>query len=213
VELIAVIAIVVIIAGLTVPAVSRILRGSQLTQASGMIVGQLSLARQHAMTRNRPVEVRFYRFADPEMPGETSGVPSSGKFRALQLFEVLENGVALPLSKIEVLPQSVIFAYAGQGLGVSSLIDLGSAGTPKRPGSDDKAAPALPRGVGHNYEYVAFRFLQDGSTNLRLTDTWYLTLVGLTDRLKSPAEPPPNYFTVQINPVSGSTRTFRPNAG
>lgn len=213
IELIAVISIIALIATFTIPAVGRIMRGSQLTQASGMIVGQINLARQMAMSRNRAVEIRFYRFGDAETPGENVKVPSTGKFRALQLFEILDNGVALPLSRVEMLPQNVVFAQSDAGLGVSSLIDSATAGAPKIPGTTDKAAPLLPRGVEHNYEYVAFRFLQDGSTNLRPTDTWYLTLIGLTDKLKSPSQPPPNYFTVQIDPVSGSTRTFRPTAG
>ncbi len=214
IELIVVISIIVLIAGFTVPAATTILRGSQLTQASGTLVGQISLARQQALTKNRAVEVRFYRFGNPETPGEDVGNPSTGKFRALQLFEVLENGVSVPLDKPQMLPANVIFAYSEeQSAGLSSLIDKGSAGTPKKPGTDDRAAPHLPRGIGHKYEYVSFRFLQDGSTDLTPTDTWYVTLIGLTDQLQSAAEPPPNFFTVQVDPVSGSTRTFRPTAG
>lgn len=214
IELIVVISIIVIIAAFTVPAATTILRGSALTQASSMIVGQISLARQQALTKNRAVEVRFYRFGDPESPGEDVSDPATGKFRAMQLFEVLENGTAIPLDKMQALPNTVVFAYSDSGdLGLSSIIDKAKAGDPKKPGADDKAAPRLPRGVDFKYEYVAFRFLQDGSTNLVPTDTWYLTLIGITDQLKSPNEPPPNFFTVQVDPVSGSTRTFRPTAG
>lgn len=213
IELIAVIAIIILIAGFTVPAATTILRGSALSQASNAIVGQMSLARQQALTRNRPVEVRFYRFADPETPGEDVDNPSTGKFRGLQLFEVLDNGVSVPLDKPQMLPNSVIFAYAeGGSVGLSSLIDKSSSREP-RPASEDTAAPRLPRGVEKKYEFVSFRFLQDGSTDLTPTETWYVTLIGLTDRLKAPDQPPPNFFTVQVDPVSGSARTFRPTAG
>jgi uncharacterized protein (TIGR02596 family) len=213
IELIVVIAIIVLIAGFTVPAATTILRGSALSQASNTIVGQISLARQQALTKNRAVEVRFYRFADPETPGEDVSNPSSGKFRALQLFEVLENGVAVPLDKPQMLPNNVVFAYAEEEGGLSSIIDKAKAGTPKRPGTDDRAAPRLPRGIDYKYEFVSFRFLQDGSTDLTPTDTWYVTLIGLTDKLPAPNRPPANFFTVQVDPVSGSTRTFRPTAG
>lgn len=214
IELIVVISIIILIAGFTVPAATSILRGSQLTQASGTLVGQISLARQHALTKNRAVEVRFYRFADPETPGEDVSNPATGKFRALQLFEVLDNGVAVPLDKPQILPNNVVFAYTDdKSVGLSSIIDFAKVGTPKKPGKDDKAAPRLPRGIDYKYEYASFRFLQDGSTDMTPTETWYVTLIGLNDRLKSPSEPPPNFFTVQVDPVSGSTRTFRPTAG
>lgn len=213
IELIVVISIIVVIASFTVPAATSILRGSQLTQASGQIIGQISLARQQALTKNRAVEVRFYRFADPESPGEDVANPSTGKFRGMQLFEVLENGAAIPLDKLQMLPQNVIFAQTSEGdVGLSSILDQAKAGTPKSAKSDS-AAPKLPRGVDYNYEFVSFRFLQDGSTNLTPTDTWYVTLIGLTDRLESPSKPPANFFTVQVDPVSGSTRVFRPTAG
>ena len=212
IELIAVIAIIILIAGFTVPAATSIFRGSALSQASNAIVGQINLARQNALTKNRPIEVRFYRFADPETPGEDVGNPSSGKFRGLQIFEVLDNGVAVPLDKPQMLPNTVIFAYAEDTVGLSSIIDKPSAGAPKRPGIDDRAAPRLPRGIENKYEFVSFRFLQDGSTDLTPTEAWYVTLIGLTDKLKEANEPPPNFFTVQVDPVSGSTRTFRPTA-
>jgi uncharacterized protein (TIGR02596 family) len=214
IELIVVISIIVLIAGFAVPAASTIIRGSALSQASNAIIGQISLARQQALTKNRAVEVRFYRFADPETPGEDVANPSTGKFRAVQLFEVLENGVAVPLDKAQMLPNTVIFAYTeDKSVGLSSIIDQAKAGTPKKPGTNDRAAQRLPRGIDYNYEFVSFRFLQDGSTDLSPTDSWYVTLIGLNDRLKTPSEPPPNFFTVQVDPVSGSTRSFRPTSG
>lgn len=214
IELIVVIGIIVLIAGFTVPAATTILRGTQITQASGTLVGQLNLARQQALTKNRAIEVRIYRFGDPETPGEDVNIPATGKFRAMQLFEVLENGVSVPLDKAQMLPNTVIFAHSeDEGVGLSSIIDSATGGKPKRPGKQDRAAPRLPRGIDYKYEYISFRFLQNGSTDLVPTDTWYLTLIGLNDRLKAHDEPPPNFFTVQVDPVSGSTRSFRPTAG
>ncbi|HYR57249.1 MAG TPA: Verru_Chthon cassette protein D [Chthoniobacteraceae bacterium] len=211
IELIIVISVIVIIAAFTMPAMNTILRGSNMTQASGLIVGQLSIARQQALSRNRPVEVRFYRFADPETPGETVADPSTGQFRAMQLFEVQQSGVALPIDKMQRLPGGVIFAYA-PGTGLSSLIDKGTAGAPTQ-ASADQTAPRLPRGVDMNYEYVSFRFQQDGSTNKNPTGKWFITLISINDKLAASDKPPPNFFTVQIDPVSGVTKTYRPTAG
>jgi uncharacterized protein (TIGR02596 family) len=213
VELVIVIAVIVIIAAFSMPAVNTILKGSQLSQASGMLVGQLSLARQQALSRNRTVEVRFYRYGDPEVPGEDATAPSTGRFRALQLFEVQPSGVAVPIDKIQTLPGGVIFAYSESGEGLSSILDVATASTPKKPGTDDKAAPRLPRGVDYKYEYVSLRFLQDGSTDKLPTGKWFLTLLGINDRLDAPNKPPSNFFTVQIDPVSGVSRSYRPTAG
>jgi uncharacterized protein (TIGR02596 family) len=212
IELVIVIAVIVIIAAFTMPAMNTILRGSQLTQGSGLLVGQLSLARQQALSRNRQVEVRFYRYADPEIPGEDVTNPKTGKFRAIQLFQVLPSGVSVPIDKVQTLPGGVIFSYS-ESEGLSSLLDLPTGLAPKKPGVTDKAAPPLPRGVGMNYEYISFKFLPDGSTDKHPTGKWFVTIIGLNDRLNKPTEPPPNFFTVQIDPVSGVTKTYRPTAG
>lgn len=208
IELIVVIAIIGIIAAFTVPAASTILRGSKLTQASQTVTDQISLARQLALTKNRAIEVRFYRFGDPEMPGEDLTKSSTGQFRAMQLFEVFESGVSAPLDKPQMLPVSVVISNSG----LTSLIADVSQKPTKKPTTID---PELPRGVQRNYEYVAFRFLQDGSTNLKPTVKWFLTLHNITDQVSAAASnpaPPPNFFTLQIDPVSGSTKSYRPTA-
>jgi hypothetical protein len=99
----------------------------------------------------------------------------------------------------------------------------------ERPREKPKASdPALPdTQAQRNYEYVALRFLPDGSTDLPPTgvdkpgadDSWYLTIhgsqipntggksAGMTETL------PDNFFTLQIDPITGSTRSYRPTAG
>jgi hypothetical protein len=94
---------------------------------------------------------------------------------------------------------------------LSSLVDATSeTGTqaPKQPTAQD---PELPRGVKKNYQYCSFRFLPDGSTNLLPTKSWYITVHLLTDKVNSEL-PPPNFFTLQIDPVSGTTKSYRPAA-
>lgn len=201
IELIAVISIIVIIAAFAVPAANTILRGSQLTQAAQLISGQLSLARQQALTRNHSIEVRVFRFGDSEQPGEQSQSPETGKYRAIQMFEVLDNGVPIPLSKMERLPVSIVFND-------DQLSTLIKEKTPQEPSQTD---PELPRGVSKNYEYVSFRFRPDGSTDLSPIKQWYITLHSITDQVEG-SQPPPNFFTVQIDPVSGSTRNYRPGS-
>src|SRR5437867_3284281 len=86
-ELLVVIAIIAIIGAFAVPATGQLLNGSSMTQAANALTDQTAAARQQALTRNRSVEVRFYSFADPEVPADTA------HFRALQYFEIAEGGV------------------------------------------------------------------------------------------------------------------------
>ncbi len=214
IELIIVISVIAIIATFTIPALNTILKGSYLSQGASTVVGQLNLARQQAISRNRQIEVRFYRFADPESPGEKVEEPASGFFRALQVFEMRGN-VAVPIDKIQRLPGAVVLSYTETDTGnsgLSSLLDgktwIKKAGTGTYGGAD----PRLPR-VDLSYEYVALRFLPDGSTDRKPTDKWYVTVVEANAKREPGGKPPANFFTVQIDPVSGTIRNFRPTAG
>ena len=83
VELLVVISVIAIIAGFAVPAVTTMIRGSALAQGSQNIADQIVLARQLALSRNRSVEVRFYKFGDSETPGENPKDPDTGARKAL----------------------------------------------------------------------------------------------------------------------------------
>lgn len=208
VELLVVITIIAIIAGFAVPAVTGIMRGSALTQASQLLTDQLSMGRQLALSKNRAVEVRIYKYADPEVPGEIVATESTWKFRAFQLFEVMESGVAVPVDKVQRFPDGVVM---NSGASFSSLI-AGTGQTLRAAANKDLK---LPRGVEDKYKYVSFRFRQDGSTDLLATQAggWFVTINNMNDKPAGPTVPPANFFTLQIDPVSGSTKAFRPTAG
>ena len=224
VELLVVISIIAIIAGFAVPAVTTMIRGSQLTQGSQMIADQIALARQTALSRNRSVDVRFYKFGDPETPGEDPTNPATGSFRAMQVFEVLDNGATLPAAPIQRLPVNVIMNEGA----LSTVLNKGERIRVTTPTSSDPEMPDTV--VGKHYHYTVLRFLPDGSTDLTpatkgggagsvANDSWYITLHG-THASKDPAVPdgliskvPDNYFTLQIDPITGSSRAYRPNVG
>jgi uncharacterized protein (TIGR02596 family) len=239
VELLIVVLIIGIVAGFAVPAVQGMLKGSQLSQASGQLVDTLALARQTALSKGKIVEVRIYRFADSESPGEDPLKPETGHFRGLQMFEISDSGVLVPNEKIVRLPDSIIMnpGIPGDGM-LSTILGDDRAATVSNPPSmivkavDVKKVnsnPELPRGVGLNYDYVAFRFLPDGSTNLPPLGAndedsstkrpsngglWYLTIHSIAEwpKLKKDGnlKPPANYFTLMVDPLTGTSKTFRP---
>ncbi|MEI6071369.1 MAG: Verru_Chthon cassette protein D [Verrucomicrobiae bacterium] len=195
-ELLVVIAIIALLTGLLAPAVSSTTRGSQLIRGGDKALAVLSLARQTALTKNQPVEVRFYQYGDPEVPGESASSPASGKFRAIQAFKIDDNGDAKPIGKIETLPTSIIM---DSGATLSTLLGTTTNLSP---------APAIPR-VGTSYNCCAFRFLADGSANLPKTDTWFVTFHNILDSDKL-GTPPANFITIQIDPANGSMKTWQP---
>ena len=222
VELLVVMAVIAIVIGFAVPAANNLLRGSQLTQGSQTLGDQLAFARQMALSRNRSVEVRFYRYGDLETPGEDVANRATWKFRAFQLFEIAENGAALPLNKMVRLPKMVI---VDDDL-YSTLLRTSLRGAYKN-AANDLTAPEIPVSfngisVGRSYEYTSFRYLQDGTTDLppstkavagtgtptATEDSWYLTLIGLNDGGRNINTV--NFYSVQIDPVSGVTKAYRP---
>jgi len=207
VELLMVIAIMALIVGLCNPSTSALQKSLQLTQATQMVGSQLELARQMATTRNHPVEVRFYQFGDPQTPGEQASNPASGKYRALQSFEVLESGTPKALGKVLYLPASVII---DSGVALSSLIGSAQPSPFVPTTSEGTANGSIPH-AQNAYNLVSFRFQPDGSTNLPKTSEqqWFLTLHYKFDG-NGLSSPPKNFSTLQINASNGHIKSFRP---
>lgn len=201
-ELLVVIGIIGILSALVIPASSPVLRSMQLTQAGQSLSDQLALARQSAISKNRSMQVRFYRFGDSTFPGESEGDPSSGKFRAFQIFEIREDGTPKPMGKMVRLPASVII---DRGSALSSILNQS-----QRPvaSADDVPLPGIKQ-----YDFAYFSFLPGGGTDLvepGLADNpWFLTLHESVagDNL---AQPSANFFTIQINAYNGKLRVYRP---
>ncbi len=197
-----VLAVIAVLAALTAPAISSVLRGTQLTNGSQMLSDQINLARQTALSSNHNVEVRFYQFADSNVSGEQASSPATGKYRAMQAFEMLDSGAALPLGKAQRMPASIIIDSGAQ---LSTLLS----------NSQQKAWTAfdpqvsLPA-IGTSYNCRAFQFLPDGSTNLSPPAShWFLTLHSMNngDALTSA---PANFFSILVDASNGHIQAFRP---
>jgi uncharacterized protein (TIGR02596 family) len=232
IELLVVMLIIGIVAAFLVPATGTILRGSQLTQGSQILVDQFSLARQYALAKNHPVQVRLIRYADPEVPGEVvNGVVSAagGAFRAIQIVDAIDGVDSKgnptvyyqPVDKPQLLPQAIIMDQ-DTTTKLSTLIldrkeltsDTTASGlTPIHIATPGTTDPVMPRGIKLNYDFVYFRFMPDGSTDLPATTTldahgaWFVTLHNINDKA---GVVPANFFTLQVDPVSGTLKQFRP---
>lgn len=192
IELLVVVAVLGVLAIMTVPAFNSLVGDARLAQGGDRMVSFLNLARQTALARNLPVEVRFYRYA-------ASGEESSS-YRAFQAFLIDEEGKASPITRMETLPEGVVFSSSSQ---LSSL--LGTDRTKTWSAIDPQ--PVLPQ--ANHYECRAFLFRPNGDAGLPSSKKWYLTMhkSSAADDL---SQPPDNFFTIQLDPQGGAASIYRP---
>ena len=203
-EMLMVMAIIAIVAVFTLPATSGMLQGSQLSQGGQIFGDQIALARQQAVSTNHSIEVRFYRFGDPESPGEKKEDPATGAFRGVQTFEVLDSGT-VALGKVQRLPGPIII---DSGATLSTLIQPNGADSAPLSKSGEELKIKLPT-VDSYYDCVSFRFLPDGSTDLPKDKTWFLTLHRKTGS-EPLTNPPSDFITIQVDPYNGKIQSYRP---
>jgi len=184
IELLTVIAILGILSTLLVPAISSISRGSNLNRAGQMIADELALARQEAVTKNRDVEVRFYELTNGLSPG----------WRAVRRWRVDQTPtgpVTNASSRLIVIPEGIVMATKND---LSPLVTSNTVtGTETHPSYG-------------SVKYSSFRFRGNGSLKTSVDTNTYVTLVNAPDSEARPA----NFYTLQINPLTGKVSIFRP---
>jgi len=196
VELLVVIAILAVLAVLVMPSLRGISSGTELSVSAASIVDILNLARQTALSANRPVEVRFF-----EVPRSTDPTLA---YRAVAIYLIGDNGPT-QIGRMTFLRNNVVMS------------DTDAFGTLLRGLPSGQAALPTVDSSGKNFNYRTFTFRTDGSANLsRMTplgggDTWHLMLY---DDRKPPQglTAPANHVTIQLLPDTGRTRTFQPGA-
>lgn len=191
VELLIVIAILGILLALTVPAVSSLLEGVNITRGAQLLESQIQLALQLASSKSRPIEIRLIK----------AGNLPNGGFRVVQLWQVdPPSGTnvqsARPVGRPEYLPDSIC---------VSEDATKGSRLLLVCP-----ATNAMPAGSAlAGQAYAAFQIRPSGRVSPAMTmSSLYLTLVPTRDG--SAQALPKNFATVQINPMTGTPRTYQP---
>jgi uncharacterized protein (TIGR02596 family) len=206
-----VMAIIAIVITLGAPVMRGLVSGNQVTQATETLTGLFGLARQTALAKNRNVEFRFYQYADPGASGETAGSPTTGKFRAVQIYMFDEAGTtATAVTRMQILP-SVAILDAGSGSSgttLSSLLDTAVDSSLDKTWTSNDPQTKLPT-VGTAYNCRAFTFRRDGTTSLNTASQWFITIHEKKDGDKLIAAPL-NFATILIDPYNGTTKVMRP---
>jgi uncharacterized protein (TIGR02596 family) len=197
IELLTVIAILSILLALAIPPISQVMKSADLTNAGDQIVSTLSLARHTAISRNRAVEVRFYKYAE-------TADPADGRFHAMQLFflEPSSGGTtATSIGRKISFPSTV---YISSTAILSSLMDP-TVTTQASGASLNQSIPTQ----GKNYQAASFRFYPDGSTNLPSNRPLFLTVVP-SNTEDTATSLPANYATIVIQKATGKAQIHRP---
>lgn len=186
-ELLVVIGLAVILMTLAGYGINGIMKSAQITQAGQMVIDVSGLGRQEAVRNNREVQVLFLN-----LPRESGGGSAWRGLLLRSVDETVDGAVEREISKVYLLPPGVVLNEEEQ---YSPLLtaDAGVKGTLDIAGYTD-----VP--------YQGFRVRPGGGLDKSITPSNnFVTLqrIGETGL-------PDNWYTVQINPVTGVVRTYRP---
>ena len=219
-ELLIVIGIIALIAGLAIPAMSNAMKGTALSGAADELQGQLAYASQLASVERRDVLVRFYKLEDDSLPGNDEA------FRA---FQVVERQTSTEASSSDedaedVTPLTKVFWFR-EGIIISDNPRYSTLVTDSRLECDRKVEISFrTQGLGRKTRSVdcfAIEFRSGGNTNLDSQEIagdsgdtnrqlWYLTIVNETLAAASTTDLPDNFITLQVDPFNASVRRFQP---
>jgi len=201
IELLAVAVIMSIILALTVSAYSNFARGVELTNSAQHLSDVLNLARQIAVSRGEYTQVRFLAPTDPANPryGHYSGLAI---FRADSPFytnysDLLAKGRIRQEGTPVYLPSScaVLSNSTYSPLLASLVADI------SRTGSSQIG--------GNTYNWVAFYFKPDGSTDIPAGTTNSISVCPFQS-FKAKNALPPNYAILTLDRVDGRLSVVRP---
>ena len=173
--------------------------GINISGAASLAEAEILLARQTAISRNLPVEVRFYKHDD--------GTGNAWRVLAV-VIPAAASGQASDewMTPGKVLPGNIIIEDSDS---FSTVLSQAA------PLTGDKIAPwsslesaTSPR-LLQNKNYVAFQFNPDGSTNLPSGKPWCLTLKNPHSQPVNSA-PAANYVSIVLDSLTGRTMSYQP---
>jgi uncharacterized protein (TIGR02596 family) len=181
IELLVVVVIVMILAAVGTVAMQGVSAARNLTTAGSMVLDQISLAQQTALTRNTRS-----RWQIIEVPDLRTGEEKAWRLMRVQVFDPTNR--AWQTVDRKLLPVSV---NVDPSTNASTLL--------ANPQPVDDLTYGGEQGVSALASSIVFR--PDGRTSLNPNSICSLTL-------RNPRKAN-DFITVQIDPISGRTRTFR----
>lgn len=192
VEMVVVVAIAALLFTFATPYTLGAIQAASLTSAGDSLLQKLSLAQQRAVTENKPVGVDLYYYSKDGMTG----------CHAMQLISYDPvTSTAKPL-------EAPVYWSEGRAVLVDGVLSPIFTGTLA---ASDTGAATQPPFSDLEATFKRILFYPNGSTSLRVPlRNAYLTFVSIQNYQEKMESPPPNYYTVQVDPVTGRTRSYRP---
>lgn len=192
VELVVVIAIVVMLIAVATPYTLAALQSANLTSAGDTLMQKLAMAQQRSLTENRPIGLDFYYYTEDEIKG----------CHAMQMIAYNPaNNQATPLEPPVYWNKQNVVLVEGE---LSPMFSTNQTAI-----STGQATQNPFQSLGATFRRIVF--YPNGSTSLRVPlRTAYLTLISTKSYKADLSTAPPNYYTVQIDPVTGRGHSYRP---
>lgn len=205
IELLVVITIIALLLAVAAPALFNGLQSSRLGGAGDRVLSSLSEAQQTAFAQNCAVEVRFY--------SHEGTMDSAPAYRSFQMFRVTNPPGAnaertTKFGSIVKLPDGVIIS-------ADSSLSPSLTGVSFNDANEDSGVPGAT--------YSAVRFLPDGTCRkvadagnslaaLQFLDlpSSFMTLLEDDGKSYTSAQLPKNFYTIQTDPFTGKSRSYRP---
>ncbi len=184
IELLVVMGILILLMTFAIPAFNSITVGSNLNRAGLMIGDEIALARQEAVSKNRDVQVVLYKLP--------TGTTSAWRgIRLLRIDQTPAGMVTNAASRLLQIPEGVLIS---PDAAYSPLLTSAVNDTVTLPGYG-------------TVQCASFRFRANGSLESRISSASnFLTLQSVT----ATGNPPANYYTIQVNTLTGKLSVFRP---
>lgn len=191
VELVVVLAIASLMFAFAAPYAFSAMQSASLTSVGDTVMQKIAQAQMRATTENRVIALQFY-FYDREGVKACHAVQMVAVDPATNTVKALEEPVYWSDGRVVLL--------AGQ---LSPMFT-------NTPQADTGAATENPfKDLEATFRRI--RFYPNGGTSLGVPlRQAYLTLINSNKFKEGATEPPPNYYTIQIDPVVGRPRSYRP---
>lgn len=192
VELVIVVAIITMLIAVATPYTLGAMQSANLTSAGDTLMQKLAMAQQRSLTENRPVGLDFYSYTEDDIKG----------CHAIRMISYdPATNQATPLEPPVYWNKHSVVLVEG------ALSPMFS--TNQTAASTGQAAQSPFQSLGATFHRVIF--YPNGSTSLRVPlRTAYLTLIPTKSYKADLSTAPPNYYTVQIDPVTGRGHSYRP---